>query len=273
MRVILRNNLRIPVAHIQGGDISGNLDEVFRHAITKMSHIHFPSTKDSAERIKKMGEDEWRIHTVGDAHLDLIGSNLYTDEFEVREKYNLGDERYIIVLQHSVNTEPECSYDQMQKTLTAVKKIEIKTLIVYPCSDQGYEGIIKAIEECKNDKNLYVYKNIDAPDFIGLMNNAEVLVGNSSAGIIEAPMFKLPTVNIGKRQNGRQRDRNVVDVEGETSNEISQAIERALYHEDFRDTLKQCGSIYGEGKTGEQIVKILKTIELGDHLFEKKMTY
>jgi len=272
--VIAANNLRIPVAHIQGGDVSGNLDEVFRHAITKMSHIHFPSTKESACRIEKMGEDPKRIHVVGDTHLDLIASKMYTDIEKAKAGCGLkNDEKYLLLLQHSVNTEPDKSYVQMMRTLQAVKKIGLKTIVVYPCSDQGYEGITKAINEYKNNSQFLVHKNIDTPDFLGLMNGAEALVGNSSSGIIEAPMFKLPTVNIGKRQMGRQRDINVVDIGGNSVTEIFNATRYAISDKEFAQSLKNCGKIYGDGKTAERIIRVLKNVKLDNKLFEKRMTY
>jgi len=272
--VIAANNLRIPVAHIQGGDISGNLDEVFRHAITKMSHIHFPSTGDSAKRIEKMGEDMARIHVVGDTHLDLITNKMYTPNAIVRKQFNLGDdEKYVVVLQHSVNTEPEKSYDQMSRTLEAVDRIGHKAVVVYPCSDQGYDGIVKAIEEHQDNSKFQIHKNIEAPDFLGLMSGAETLVGNSSSGIVETPSFKLPTVNIGKRQTGRLRDFNVWDAEGNSVEEIIGAIHYVTTNKEFKDSLENCGNIYGNGSAAEKIIKVLKEVELGDELFEKRMTY
>ncbi len=272
--VIAANNLHIPVAHIQGGDISGNLDEVFRHAITKMSHIHFPSTQESGERIKKMGEEEWRIHVVGDTHLDLIGNKMYTSNLEVRKKFHLTpEEEYVIVLQHPVNTEPQKSYVQMKRVLRAVKKLGVAAIVVYPCSDQGYEGIIQAIEEQKHNKKFRIHKNVEAEDFLGLMSGARALVGNSSSGIIEAPLFKLPTINIGKRQTGRQRDANIIDIGGETEAEVYEALLFAFSDKKFRKNLQSCGKIYGDGKSAERIVKVLKTVKLNDRLFEKRMTY
>ncbi|MFQ6049516.1 MAG: UDP-N-acetylglucosamine 2-epimerase [Candidatus Paceibacterales bacterium] len=271
--VIAAMNMGIPVAHIQGGDISGNLDEFFRHAITKLSHIHFPSTKDSAKRIEKMGEEKWRIFVVGDTHVDLIANKMHTQNHIVRKKFGLGEkEKYLILLQHSVNTEPEKSYSQMLQTLKAVKKTNLRSIIVYPCSDQGYQGIIDAIEKFRKEKNFSFHKNIEAPDFLGLLSGAEVLVGNSSSGIIEAPYFKLPVVNIGKRQLGRVRDKNVIDVK-ENSRKIFEAINKALSDTKFRKSLKECGKIYGDGQAAERIVKVLKEIEINEKLMEKKMTY
>lgn len=272
--VIAANNLGIPVAHIQGGDVSGNLDEVFRHAITKMSHIHFPSTDDSARRIMRMGEEEKRIHIVGDTHLDLIKARMYTKGPAVRKKYRLGaKEEFIIVLQHSVNTEPKLSFEQMRRTLKAVQEMGIRAIIVYPCSDQGYEGVVRAIQLYRREPQFQVHKNIDAPDFLGLMSEARALVGNSSSGIIEAPLFRLPAVNVGKRQQGRLRDFNVIDTPGTTVKEIFNALLVALRDQEFRTSLKRCGKVYGDGRAAEKIVKVLKQVALGSALLEKRITF
>lgn len=270
--VVAAVNMGIPIAHIQGGDISGNLDELFRHAITKMSHIHFPSTKDSAKRIEKMGEEKWRIFVVGDTHVDLIANKMYTKNHIVKKKFGLREkEKYLILLQHSVTTEPEKSYSQMLQTLKAVKKANLRTIMVYPCSDQGYQGILDAIGKYKKEKNFSLHKNIEAPDFLGLLSGAESLVGNSSSGIIEAPYFKLPVVNIGRRQLGRVRDKNVIDVEGDWS-DIFKAIKKSL-SKNFRKSLKGCGKIYGDGHSAERIVKVLKNIKINKELLEKRMTH
>jgi UDP-N-acetylglucosamine 2-epimerase (non-hydrolysing)/GDP/UDP-N,N'-diacetylbacillosamine 2-epimerase (hydrolysing) len=270
--VVAAVNMGIPIAHIQGGDVSGNLDEFFRHAITKLSHIHFPSTRDSAKRIERMGEEKWRIFAVGDTHVDLIANRMYTKNHMVRKRFGLDrNEKYLILLQHPVSTEPEKSYSQMSQTLKAVKKIGLRAIVVYPCSDQGYEGIINAMRKFKKEKNFSFHKNIEAPDFLGLLSGAEVLVGNSSSGIIEAPHFKLPVVNIGKRQLGRIRDKNVIDVKGSWL-DISEAIKKASSKK-FRKSLKSCGKIYGDGRSAEKIVKTLKNIKINKKLLEKRMTY
>lgn len=272
--VIAANNLGIVVAHIQGGDISGNLDEFFRHAITKMSHLHFPSTKESAKRIERLGEEKWRIFVVGDIHLDLIAHQMFTPNLEVRKKFGLAEkEKYLILLQHSVNTEPDKAFGQMSQTLKAVKKTGTRTIIVYPCSDQGYEGIIRAINKFKNEKQFNIYKNIKAPDFLGLLSDCQVLVGNSSSGIIEAPYFKLPAVNISKRQQGRARDKNVLDVEKGGWQAIYRAIQKALFDRRFRQSLRSCGRLYGDGRAAESIVKALKKVKIDKKLLEKRMAY
>jgi len=270
---IAATNLNIPIAHIQGGDVSGNVDEVFRHAITKLSHIHLPATEDSAMRIAKMGEEKWRVHVVGDVHVDLIKAKMYTPAKEVRKRFRLSNnEDFVMVLYHPVTTEPENSYRDMRNVLRAVKRSNLKVILTYPCSDQGYQGIIDAINEVSHSDQFHIYKNIEAPDFLGLLSCTKVLIGNSSSGLIEAPYFKLPVVNVGKRQMGRLREENVIDAEPKTAS-IYQAINMALHDRKFREKLKYCGHVFGNGKCAEKIVRILKNAEINQRLIEKRMTY
>ncbi len=268
---IAAHNLRIPIAHVQGGDVSGSLDEPVRHAITKLAHIHFPSTELSAERIRRMGEEEWRIHVVGDTHIDQIILGDVTPEEELRRRYGLSDEPFVLVLQHSDSTVADQSGAQMAETMAAVSDAGVRALLVYPCSDQGFEGIIGEIEKSANPPLVTVHKNIPAPDFVGLQKLAAALVGNSSAGLIEAPYFGLPAVNIGDRQIGRERAGNTLDV-GYDRAAISRALDRA-FDEGFRQNLGGLTPPFGDGTAYKRIVEVLADVELGPALLDKRMTY
>lgn len=271
--VIAAINLGIPVFHVEGGDVTGNLDESFRHAITKMAHVHFPSNTEAAERIKRMGEEDWRVHVAGDAHIDPIVAGEYNSPQEMRAKYGLGEEKYLIVLQHSVTTEPEKSKDQMAEVMAAVEKTGLPAIVVYPCSDQGYGGIIEVIEQYRNNPKFRIHKNIPAPDFLGLLAGAEAIVGNSSSGIKEAPYLYVPAINIGKRQKDRPRDRAVIDVPDSEREAILSAINKARFDAGYRSNLSACRSLYGEGRCAETIVKTIKETPLDVKLFEKRMAY
>lgn len=270
---IAAHNLRIAIAHVQGGDVSGSLDEPVRHAITKLAHIHLPSTEASAERIRRMGEEDWRIHAVGDTHVDQILLNSATPEAELRQRYDLAEgERFLLVLQHSDSTVPEGSKDQMRETLAAVQRQDMRALLVYPCSDQGYEGIIESIEAVRGQPGLSVHQNIPAPDFIGLQRMAACLVGNSSAGLIEAPYFNLPAVNVGERQIGRERAANVIDV-GYDADAIAEAIARAMGDTDWRARMAATPPPFGDGTAYRQITDILADTVVDTRLLNKRMTY
>jgi UDP-hydrolysing UDP-N-acetyl-D-glucosamine 2-epimerase len=267
-------HLGIPVAHIQGGDISGNVDEVMRHAITKMSHLHFPSNAQSAERIRRMGEEDWRIHVVGDPHIDRIVSRDYSAAAEVRERYGIDkSERFVLVLFHPETLgDWRTSGQAMRTILEEVTRVGLRTLVVYPCSDQGYEGIVEVIEQYRSHPRVTAYQNIEAPDFWGLQAEASALVGNSSAGLIEAPYFDLPVLNVGRRQDGRQRWINVIDAPAEGA-ALRRALGEALGGQ-FRASLRgRTDRPFGEGRACRSIFEILKSVPLGDRLFNKRMTY
>lgn len=270
---IAAHNLRIAIAHVQGGDISGSLDEPVRHAITKLAHLHFPSTERSAERIVRMGEEPWRVHTVGDTHIDQIFLKRATPEPELRTRYDLPEEGpVLLVLQHPDSTIPDRSGAEMRATLDAVLSFGLRTLLVYPCSDQGFEGIISEIERHRGTPGISLHENIPADDFIGLQRLAACLVGNSSAGLIEAPYFALPAVTVGDRQIGREHAGNVLHVPCEPS-AIRAAIDRALGDRDFRARLRSETPPFGDGTAYRRIADVLSTVELDERLLNKRMTY
>ena len=265
--------LRIPVAHVQGGEISGNIDGIQRHAITKLAHLHFAETEQARRRLVRLGEEPWRVTRVGAPYIDFIRLRLYTPAAEVRAKFGLGaDEPFLLVLMHPVTTEPERSKPHMTQVLDAVAATGLRAIVAYPCSDQGYQGIIDAIEERRGERQFSVHRNIPAEDFIGLEATAAALVGNSSAGIYEAPYVFCPCVNIGKRQHGRERERNVIDVPPRAA-AIRRAIHTARTDALFRRRLKAPKHIYGDGRAYERIVKTLRKAPLGATLFEKAITY
>lgn len=265
--------LSIPIGHMQGGDVSGSVDEQVRHAVTKLAHLHFPSTPESAERILKMGEEPWRVVVTGDHHLDLIVAGEYASEAEVASATGIDTGQPVIVLlQHSETTAPDQAYPQMVETLLAVRDTGLQTVVVYPCSDVGYEGIVQAIEEFATGPQFRVFRNLDAPVFWGLLAIARVMVGNSSAGIIETPCFHLPALNIGRRQENRLHAENVIHV-GHARADIAAALDRALNDSAFRESARNCAQVYGDGKAGLRTVEAIRNLPLDSRLLVKRMTY
>lgn len=265
--------LKIPIAHIQGGEVSGNIDGIQRHAITKLAHLHFAETEKARQRILHLGEELWRVHRSGAPYIDFIKQKLYSSEQDVRKRFNLKTgEKFLLVLQHPVTTQPEKSYEHMNELLLGVLKIGLRTIIVYPCSDQGYEGIIDAIEARHKNPLVSIYRNIPAEDFIGLQAIAGALVGNSSAGIYEAPYLYCPFVNVGKRQTKRERENNCIDAPPERE-AIYLAIQEALHDEKFREKMRQLNFLYGDGQAYKRIVGVLKKTPFDKRLFEKRLTY
>lgn len=261
---IVASYLQIPIAHIHGGDVSSTVDDSTRHAITKFANIHFPATEKSASRIKQMGENPENIFVVGAPGLDsIIKIKNNIDENYLKEKYKIKKD-FILVLQHPVSLEIEDSVFQISQTLDAVTQTDYQVILIYPNADAGGRSMINKINEYEID----AYKNIPHDDFIGLLGLASILIGNSSSGIIESSSFKLPVINIGTRQQGREKASNVLDV-GYDFHEITDAI-NFINSGTFRNRLISCNNPYGEGDTSQKICTILKDIELNDNLLNKK---
>ena len=268
--------LNIPVIHIHGGDQgdnAGHIDDSTRHAITKFSHLHFVATKQSAERIVKMGEEKWRVHFVGSPALDDIFSVKLHSKKYLEKKYKINLKKpLIIALQHSVPMQAKIAAKQMKETLEALKEIGVNTVLIYPNSDVGGRSMIKVIKEYENCDFLKIYKSLPRIDYLSLMKYAGAIVGNSSSGTIDAPAFKLPAVNIGTRESVRENAGNKIFVDYD-KNEIKKAIQRALFDVDFRKRVKRRKSPYGDGRAGLKIVRILKNLKINDKLLAKRLAY
>jgi len=263
----------LPIAHIHGGDISGNVDEPVRHAITKLAHIHFAATIESADRIIKMGEEPWRVHVVGAPGLDLIVNEKMPEPREITRKYGLDlSKPVLLVVQHSVVPEADDAPNQIRETLDAIVELGYQTILIYPNADAGGRRMIEVIREYEKYPFIKTFRSVLHKEYLSLMKLASVMIGNSSSGIIEAPSFGLPVVNIGTRQKGRQRTENVIDVDYDKE-EIKMAIQKALYEEAFKEKVKNCKNPYGDGKAGMRIANVLSEIKIDKKLLEKRMTY
>jgi len=251
-------HMNIPVAHIQGGEITGSIDESLRHAMSKFAHIHFPATELSKKRLIKMGENPKNIYVVGCPSIDALLETPEIKKEQLEKKFNVNfSQPVILMIQHSVTTENIDSKKQIEETLEALKKLNVQTIIILPNNDAGYSSIIKKIKSSK----FNYYPTLSLDNYVNLLKNISVLIGNSSSGIHEAATFKLPVVDIGTRQQGRERAKNVISVTYE-KNKIYNAINKALYDNNFLNSLKTLINPYGNGNTAEKIVRILKTTSL-----------
>jgi UDP-hydrolysing UDP-N-acetyl-D-glucosamine 2-epimerase len=262
--------LSIPVAHLHGGELSSTVDDLARNAITKLAHIHFPATMKSAERIKNMRENPERIFVVGAPGLDSIKHEIALESKDLAKKYGIDlNTPVLLVIQHPVTLEEERSDKQMSETLEAISDLKYNTIVIYPNADAGGRRMIEVIKKYQNRSYLKVFKNIPRGDYLGLMKISSAIIGNSSSGVIEAPSFFLPTVNIGTRQRGRERGSNVIDV-GYNKDEIKSAIIKALYDDDFKKMTRGSNNPYGDGNAGERIANILSKIKIDDNLLQKR---
>lgn len=258
-------HMNIPVGHVQGGEVSGSIDESLRHAISKFAHFHFPANEDAARRLIRMGENPRYIFTVGCPSLDALLSAPAIRREDLEEKTGLDLQKpFVIVIQHTITTEILEVPDQIKATLDAVKEVGVQALLLYPNNDAGAQAIIKEIE----GTNIRRMRTLSIEEYGNLLRRAGALVGNSSSGIHETATFHVPTVNIGNRQAGRLRPENVIDVSSDKE-AIKHGIQTALYDQTFLTKVKTCVNPYGDGKSAERIVRILKEIPLGKELIRK----
>jgi GDP/UDP-N,N'-diacetylbacillosamine 2-epimerase (hydrolysing) len=264
-------HMNIPNVHISGGDkTQGGIDEYIRHAITKISNIHFATTKKSMDRIIKMGENSKYVFHTGSLAIDEIMNHKITKKNELEKKYKIkftGKE--IILLQHPVTTEPELSKKHILETLRALTKIKETVIAILPNSDAGNKEISENLKlASKNYKNFMLYPNLPREDFFGMLKNGGVLIGNSSSGIVESAYFHLPVINIGMRQKGREKGSNVYDVDF-SSDAIHKLIIKCIKIQKKKNNHK---FIYGKGNTAKKIIKILENIEINKNLIQKQIT-
>ncbi|WP_137286115.1 UDP-N-acetylglucosamine 2-epimerase [Halorussus salinisoli] len=268
-------HMNVPVAHVHGGDSMHGaiIDDSIRHALTKFAHLHFPVSELSADRIRKLGEEEWRITTVGAPGLDAVLDGEYADPDEVVSKYDLGgSEPLALVVQHPVTTVPDEAGDQMRATLEAVTDAGVRPVVVYPNSDAGGRQMIAVVDEYAAAGRVETFKSLPRAEYLGLLAAADVMVGNSSSGIIEAPSFDLPVVDVGPRQEGRERADNTLSVAHDRA-EIREAIDRALEDESVRRRAAECDNPYDYGGAGRRVAERLASVELGEDLLRKRLTY
>ncbi len=268
--------MNIPVAHIGGGDrVVGNVDDQVRHAVTKLAHIHLVTNDESEERIIRLGEQEFRVFNVGNPGLDRILDEPYLNHSMLSENIGFSikkDEPFVIVIQHLLSTESREGYNQMKCTLEALEEIGVKVVLSYPNSDAGSSELLRAIREYEDLPFLHSAKNIPRIDFINLLRLTSCLVGNSSAGILEAPILKIPVVNIGNRQHGRLHAENVEFIPHD-KNLIMKYVRRAIFDENYKNSLLTCSNPYGDGKSSKRIADILATITIDKELIIKDITY
>ena len=251
-------HMNIPVFHIQGGEVTGSIDESLRHAMSKFAHVHFPATELSKERLIKMGENPKNIYVVGCPSIDIIINTPIISKNELEKEFNIDLlKSFVLLLQHPVTTEIDLSMKQIKETIDAIKELNIQCLAILPNNDAGYSKIINKIKK----SGLKWCSSLSMDKYINLCKYASALIGNSSSGIHETSTLKLPTVNIGNRQMGRERAGNVIDVPNKKK-EIKRAIERCLYDKEFINYVKTIKNPYGDGTSAEKIVEILKVKSL-----------
>jgi len=266
---IVGNYMDVLVAHIGGGDpVYGNADDPIRFAASKLAQIHFVTAKSYAENLKKIGEEEFRIFFIGNpAYANIVNTEqISLEEASKMLNFDITDGRYIALLKHPLSSEKESTYKQMNITLQAIEEFaeenNIKVAGIYPNTDPGAYDILKAIQELRSNK-IKFFKTLPRNIFVNLMRNALALVGNSSMGILEAPFYKLPVINIGNRQKGRLNAGNVEFVDHDVDL-IKNKLSKACFDKKYRKYIANLENPYGDEKAPERIRDILLSIDLND---------
>ncbi len=262
--------LRIPIAHIEGGEISeGAIDDAVRNALTKMAHIHFTSTYAARDRVIAMGEEEWRVHRAGAPSIDhLRRDTLYTrEQLEAQLKIHL-QRPATLVAYHPVTIARDTTREA-DELFAALMELPGQIVFCYPNSDAGSRELIERTRQFIGQKpDAHVFVNLPALAYWSLLRNADLVIGNSSSGIMETPSFALPTVDIGMRQQGRERARNILDAAPAKADILAKVA--AARSEQFRQSLEGMENPYGEGHAAAKIVDVLTSVPLGEALLVKK---
>lgn len=267
--------MNFPIAHTMGGEVSGNIDESIRHAITKFAHVHFPASQEASQRIIRLGEPPESVHLVGCPRIDLVAEILRTEpplddaifEAGVGDRFDLA-EPFLLVSQHPVTSEYGEGERQIETTLEAVADTGLPAIVLWPNADAGSDDIARGIRKWRERGlagRMHFFKNLPVSTYVHLMRRTVCLVGNSSSGIREGAFIGTPVVNIGSRQAGRERGQNVLDVVNERE-AIAEAIRRQIAHGPYASD-----DVYGEGNAGGRIADILAG--LGKIDVQKRITY
>ena len=262
--------LRIPIAHIEGGDISeGAIDDAVRNALTKLSHVHLTPTEEARLRVLEMGEEEWRVHRTGAPSLDHLQRSSIPELAELEQRIGCEVPPGSIVVAYHPVTIARDTLREADEVFAALHAIDRPIFFCFPNADAGGRELIQRTSEfCDDDDRRTLFVNLNPLVYWSLLRRAGAMVGNSSSGIMETPSLRLPTVNIGFRQEGRQRAANIIDVEADRE-EIVAAVHKAL-EPDFRQSLAGMENPYGDGHAAERIGEILATVPLGEELLHKR---
>ena len=274
--------LGIPLIHLCGGDSTspkaGDVDEPIRHATSKLANLHFVMNEEHRERLLKMGEEPWRIYSTGNAALDRYNKVESMDKKEILKYFKFNNERdlekpLVLVIQHVISGEAADGARQIENTLEATTRLECNCIINYPNSDMGSREMISVIKNYRKLPNVRVTRNIPREEFVNLLRNIDLLVGNSSMALLEGSFLRIPAINVGERNRNRMNGGNVVFVEADTS-KIEEMARKILFDKEFSDTLKECEQVYGDGKAAKKIVDFVKRLDkTKTELIAKNITY
>jgi len=247
----------IYVAHIEGGERSGTVDELIRHAVTKLSHIHFVANDEAAQRLKQLGEKEEAVYVIGSPDIDIMLSPNLPAFNEAQERYDIPFEHYGILLYHPVTTSLQETEQTAKSLVNAVLADDHNYIIIYPNNDKGAEAIFREYRRVEGNERFRVYPSLRFPYFLSMLNHSDFILGNSSAGVREAPVYGVPSINVGSRQNNRFCANSIIDVESWDGDTIADAIQTALKMPRGKPSY-----YFGEGNSAENFLKTIKQEKL-----------
>ncbi|RCX19069.1 GDP/UDP-N,N'-diacetylbacillosamine 2-epimerase (hydrolysing) [Fontibacillus phaseoli] len=265
--------LNIPTLHLHGGEVSGSVDESVRHAISKLAHLHLTATKASRERLIKMGEDPWRVQVVGAPRLELIMKIELPKMNDVKVKYGLDfTEDYGLLIYHPVTTAKKSVEKELASIFQAIREEKMPFICVMPNSDAGSEDIENFYRQFNKDSGIYKIVSFEHYDYLSVLKNAFVMVGNSSSGIIEAASFKVPVINIGTRQFRREKSSNTIDINADYD-ELKAALFKVRSKE-FQEQLEMVENVYYQEDTSGKILRVIRElVDYGEKLIQKTISY
>jgi GDP/UDP-N,N'-diacetylbacillosamine 2-epimerase (hydrolysing) len=262
-------HMNIHVAHLEGGEITGTIDESIRHAISKFAHIHFTSNEQATKRLVKMGESSKNIFTVGNPSLDVIKSIKIIPKKELEKEFSVNLEKpLLLIVQHTVTTEINEVDKYFLETINAIKETNHQAIIISGNSDAGSQKIKKIIK----NSNILNYENLPFIKYISLLYHSSAIIGNSSSGIMEAPFLHIPSINIGTRQEGRGKTKSIINVTY-NKHKIKTAINKTLSDKKFLNSIKKQKNQHGNGVASKKIVQILEKLEFKNIPIQKKLSY
>lgn len=271
---IVSSYMYVPVAHIQAGEVSGNIDGMARHAIGKFAHMHLTSNKDAFNRLLKLGEKKNRIKLVGAPQLDnlkKIKKNKSKRSDILKKIGIIKNQKYILVIYHPITEEYYNLKKYIQILIKSLNKIEIRKIWIMPNNDSGSSIIKNQIFKNTSTSQNY-FENLSRDLYLELLKHSECIVGNSSSGLIEAPTFEIPSVNIGRRQHGRVKGKNIIQVDKYLEKDILLAIKKAM-NKNFKKKLENMINPYGDGNSSSKIINILKKTKINNELLTKDLSY
>jgi GDP/UDP-N,N'-diacetylbacillosamine 2-epimerase (hydrolysing) len=267
--------LNLPIVHYAAGDrVVGNVDDMVRHAVSRLAHLMLTTHEDARQRLIKAGEDEWRVHNVGHAGIDRLRSTPQMSAPDLAQALGVPaiETPYAVVIQHPLSSQIEDAGAQMRITLRAIVESGLHAFISYPNSDPGSKQIVDVVESFRANPRIHVFKNIADIPFVNLLRGATILVGNSSMGLLEAPFLGLAAINVGKRQTARHHSSNVFFVPHDVKSIVA-LIKSITTDESLQAAIKNCDNPFGDGHAGPRVAHLLATTPIDDKLLNKDLAY